>query len=237
MTTLFISDLHLEDSRPGITQRFVDLLDRERKLSTLYVLGDLFEAWIGDDDDSALSDTVATALRSVTARGTRCVFVRGNRDFLVGRAYAERCGFEIVDDGRVEDVEGVPTLILHGDTLCTEDTAYLQFRAQVRSAVWQQAFLAKPLQERRAFAAHARAESAKHTRTTDAAIMDVSPTAVVEALRDAQVRRLIHGHTHRPAIHALAVDGEYAERIVLGDWYSGGSALRLDRERMSLLRF
>jgi UDP-2,3-diacylglucosamine hydrolase len=158
----------------------------------------------------------------------------GNRDFLLGAAYASRCGMEIIDDGVVADLYGAPTLILHGDVLCTDDAAYLAFRRQVRDPAWQAAFLARPLGERRAFAAQARDASRAHTATTDMAIMDVNPDAVEHALREAGVARMIHGHTHRPAIHDFRLDGKPARRIVLGDWYEQGSVLQVGRDAVEL---
>ena len=236
MTTLFISDLHLEDSRPDITDALLHLLAGEaRSADALYVLGDLFEAWVGDDDDSTLADTVAVALRAVADAGVAIAFVHGNRDFLIGNDYAQRCGMCLLDDASVVDVHGVPTLLLHGDTLCTADTAYLQFRAQVRQPSWQTAFLSQPLPARRAFAANARVQSKLHTQSAAMTIMDVAEDAVADAFRSHRVQRMIHGHTHRPAIHApLRVDGLDCQRIVLGDWHRHGSILRVDDADLTL---
>jgi UDP-2,3-diacylglucosamine hydrolase len=188
----------------------------------------LFEAYIGDDDDAALNARVATALRGVADAGVPVHFIAGNRDFLVGASYARRCGMNVLDDGAIVDLHGTPTLILHGDVLCTDDAAYLAFRRQVRDPAWQQAFLAQPLAARRAFAAQARDASRAHTSQTDMAIMDVNQAAVERALRGAGVTRIIHGHTHRPAIHDFTLDGKPAQRSVLGDWYEQGSVLRVD---------
>ncbi len=228
LQTLFISDLHLDDARPHIVADFERFCAGEaRSGDALYVLGDLFEAYIGDDDDAALNARVATALRGVADTGVPVFYLAGNRDFLLGDAYAKRCGMAIVDDGSVVDLYGTPTLILHGDVLCTDDAAYLAFRKQVRDPAWQRAFLARPLAERRVFAAQARDASRAHTSSTDMAIMDVNQHAVEAALRDAGVTRMIHGHTHRPAIHDFTLDGKPAQRIVLGDWYEQGSVLRV----------
>ncbi|GAP65715.1 UDP-2,3-diacylglucosamine hydrolase [Mizugakiibacter sediminis] len=229
MATLLVSDLHLDDARPAITALFERFLAEEaRAADALYVLGDLFEAWVGDDDDAELPARVAAALRGVRDAGVPVYFVAGNRDFLLGEDYARRAGMTLLADGSVVDLHGTPTLLLHGDTLCTDDAAYQAFRRQVRDPQWQRQFLAQPLAARKAFAAQARAASRAHARSADYAIMDVNAGAVADALRAARVRRMIHGHTHRPAIHDFALDGAPAQRIVLGDWYEQGSVLRVD---------
>jgi UDP-2,3-diacylglucosamine hydrolase len=238
VATLFVSDLHLDDARPRIVELFEHFCAGEaRAADALYVLGDLFEACVGDDDDCALNARVADALRGVADAGVPVHFIAGNRDFLLGDDYARRCGMRILDDGTVVDLYGTPTMILHGDVLCTDDAAYQAFRVQVRDPVWQAAFLARPLTQRRAYAAQARDASRAHTSTTDMAIMDVNQVAVENALRDAQVTRMIHGHTHRPAIHAFTLDGKPAQRIVLGDWYEQGSVLRVTAESIELRGF
>jgi len=235
VSTLFISDLHLDDARPRIVEDFERFCAGEaRTADALYILGDLFEAYIGDDDDAALNARVATALHGVADAGVPVHFIAGNRDFLLGEAYARRCGMQLLDDGTIVDVYDTPTLILHGDVLCSDDAAYLAFRRQVRDPAWQAAFLARPLAERRAFAAQARDASRAHTSTTDMAIMDVNQTAVETALRNAGVTRMIHGHTHRPAIHDFTLDGKPAQRIVLGDWYEQGSVLRVSPDSTEL---
>ena len=229
MSTLFISDLHLDDSRPHIVALFESFLaDEARRADALYILGDLFEAWIGDDDDASLPARVASALKAVRDAGVPIYFIAGNRDFLLGENFAQRAGMTILDDGTVVDLHRTPTLLMHGDTLCTDDAAYLAFRRQVRDPAWQRQFLAQPLAARRAFAQQARNVSREHTSQTAMAIMDVNPHAVEAALRDARVTRMIHGHTHRPAIHDLELDGTPAQRIVLGDWYEQGSVLRVE---------
>jgi len=230
VTTLFISDLHLDESRPQIVELFEQFLRGEaRDAAALYILGDLFESWIGDDDDSRLADTVANALHALHAHGMPVFFMRGNRDFLLGSAYAQRAGMTLLDDPQVIDLDGERVLIMHGDTLCTDDVEYQKFRTLVRDARWQTQFLARPLAERRAFAAQARGESRKHTAAVKPEIMDVNPAAVVEAMQAHGVRRLIHGHTHRPATHRLGVDRQAAERIGLGDWYEQSSVLTWPR--------
>jgi UDP-2,3-diacylglucosamine hydrolase len=235
MTTLFISDLHLDASRPHITRLFVDFVHVEAvQASALYILGDLFEAWIGDDADDETADQVADALADLHAQGVPCFFMHGNRDFLLGDAYARRARMTLLPDPSVVEIEGQRVLLMHGDTLCTDDAPYQAFRAQSHMPAWQRAFLARPVAERRAFAEQARAESKRYTRSVADAITDVSSAAVVAALSDADVRRLIHGHTHRPATHCIDVSGVMHQRIVLGDWYEQGSVLRADADLFSL---
>ncbi len=232
MSTLFISDLHLDDHRPAVTALFCEWLQREAKQAdALYILGDLFEAYIGDDDDAPLIAMVADALREVADAGVPVSFVHGNRDFLVGPAFAARAGMQLLPESSRVDLYGTPTLLLHGDTLCLDDVAYQRIRVQLRHPDWQRQFLAQPLAARRAFAAQARAESAKHTGAMDLAIMDVTASAVEAALDATGVRRMIHGHTHRPAVHEL---GDQRQRIVLGDWYEHGSVLRVDPHDLRL---
>ncbi len=229
MTTLFISDLHLDDERPFITELFEQFLRGEaREAQALYILGDLFESWIGDDDDAPLAQRVQDALAELSRSGVTTYFMAGNRDFLAGPRFAQRSGVTLLDDPACVDLAGVPTLLMHGDTLCTDDLAYQKFRAQVRDPAWQQAFLAQPLEQRRAFAAQARAQSRLHTGSAMAQIMDVTDAAVHDALRTGGAQRLIHGHTHRPARHHVELGDRVAERVVLGDWYEQGSVLRVD---------
>ncbi|MBV8157102.1 MAG: UDP-2,3-diacylglucosamine diphosphatase [Dyella sp.] len=236
MATLFISDLHLDDSRPHITRLFEEFLASEevRKADALYILGDLVEAWIGDDDDAELPTRIANATRSLSESGVPVYFMVGNRDFLLGQDFARRAGFTLLDDGAVHDLYGQPTLLMHGDVLCTDDVAYQTLRKQVRMPAWQAQILAMSLPARRAFAAKAREDSRAHTGSTMETIMDVNADAVADTMRKAGVTRLIHGHTHRPAIHGFDLDGQPAERIVLGDWYEHGSVLRVTPEGSEL---
>ncbi len=226
---LFVSDLHLDHTRPQITGLFLDFLrDEAVHAPELYIPGDLFEAWIGDDDDAELAGVVATALRTLADAGTRICFIRGNRDFLLGRDYAGRAGFDILPDPCVIAPVGEPILLLHGDLLCWDDTGYQAVRHQVRSPAWQRDLLSRPLAERRAFAQAARGASAQHQQAMSARdVGDAAPRAVEDFFRRYGVTRMIHGHTHRPAIHDLDVDGIARQRIVLGDWYEQGSVLRL----------
>ena len=235
MSTLFVSDLHLDATRPAATEAFLALLDGEaRRADALYILGDLFEAWIGDDDDAEPATRVCEALKQLVAAGVPVYLMRGNRDFLYGPAMAARCGATLLPDPCVVDLHGTPTLLMHGDLLCTDDAAYQAFRRQVRDPAWQQRFLGQPLAARRAFAAQARAASREHQQGLSEAIMDVNDDAVAATMARHGVARLVHGHTHRPAVHSLVVAGRPARRIVLGDWYDQGSVLWADADGLSL---
>ncbi len=236
MRTLFISDLHLDDSRPQITALFLDFLARDtRDASALYILGDLFEAWIGDDAPSAVGDEVAAGLAALGARGVPSFFIHGNRDFLVGDAFARRARMTLLPDPSLIDIDGERVLIMHGDTLCIDDAKYQAFRSETRSPEWQRKFLALPVAERMRFVEQARAESRRYTRAADSALMDVNAGEVDRTLAMHRVRRLVHGHTHRPNIHRWSRDGAALERIVLGDWYDQGSLLAWESGRRSLM--
>ena len=236
MTTLFISDLHLDPERPAITELFGRFVDEEaRGADALYILGDLFEAWVGDDDPSDTGAFVAGKLRGLHEAGVPVHFIRGNRDFLLGEDYARRAGMAILPDPAVVMLYGKPVLLMHGDLLCTDDVAYQAFRAQTRDPDWQARFLAQPLAARIAFAAQARAASRAHqsglqSQGTMESITDVSPATVAGTFARYGIDTLIHGHTHRPAVH----DNEGGTRIVLGDWYEQGSVLRVDSGGMKL---
>lgn len=236
MATLFISDLHLDAERPQITRLFGEFVDGEaRRADALYILGDLFEAWVGDDDPSETGAFVAAKLRALADSGVPVFFMRGNRDFLLGEDFARRAGLSILPDPAVVDLHGRPALLMHGDLLCTDDVAYQQFRTQTRDPKWQDQFLAQPLAARLAFARQARAASKAHqsglqAQGTMETITDVSPATVAETFRRYGIDRIIHGHTHRPAVHEA--DGR--TRIVLGDWYEQGSVLRVDRAGAAL---
>ena len=231
MSTLFISDLHLDASRPAATDAFLRLLAGEaREADALYILGDLFEAWVGDDDPGEPGARACAAMRALADAGVPVFLMRGNRDFLFGPAMAARTGATLLPDPCVIDLHGTPTLLMHGDLLCSDDLAYQAFRAQVRDPAWRANFLAQPLAARQAFAAQARAASQAHQQGVSEAITDVTPATVAGTMRHYGVRRLIHGHTHRPGIHSLDVDGDRATRIVLGDWYEQASILRVTRD-------
>ena len=235
MTTLFISDLHLDASRPHITRLFLEFLENEAsKADALYILGDLFEAWIGDDAPDEVGDQVAEGLSKLHERGVPCFFIHGNRDFLLGDAFARRARMTLLPDPSEVRIAGERVLLMHGDTLCTDDLPYQIFRKQSRDAVWQRAFLSQAVEKRHVFAAQARAESVRYTRSVDDAITDVNAASVAEVLRAHGLHDLIHGHTHRPAFHVLELAGTPARRIVLGDWYEQGSLLAKDSSGSNL---
>jgi UDP-2,3-diacylglucosamine hydrolase len=226
---LFVSDLHLSAERPAIGRQFLAFAaGPARAAEALYILGDLFEYWIGDDDDDALAAAVAGALGALARGGTAVHLMHGNRDLLIGRAYAERCGATLLDDPLLVDLYGTPTLLTHGDALCTADVDYQRFRAYARDPANQARFLAQPLAERHRQMLDLRHQSQQSQKEKTNEIMDVSEDAVVETLRRHGYPRLIHGHTHRPARHLHVVDGRRCERWVLGDWYANGSYLRCD---------
>ena len=226
-STLFISDLHLDAARPAVTRALADFLLKHSTCNALYILGDLFESWIGDDDDAALAQELRSLLKRFSANGPELYIMQGNRDFLLGRSFCDDTGAHLLPDPSVIDLYGTPTLLMHGDSLCTDDIPYQQFRQLVRNPLWQQDFLAKTPQERLQAALEARDASATHKGAVDMDIMDVNADQVLNRFIRHGVHRMIHGHTHRPAIHELEVNGEAAERIVLGDWYTQGSVLRV----------
>lgn len=227
--SLFISDLHLCAERPRINWIFFDFIaEMAPAAEALYILGDFFEYWAGDDDDDPLNQQVAGALRRLAESGTAVYLMHGNRDFLMGSQMAAACGAKLLADPTWLDLYGVPTLLMHGDTLCTDDRAYQQFRAQVREPAWQARFLAEPLSARKAAIAGVRDRSEQAKSEKSAEIMDVAPITVEEVLRRFDYPRLIHGHTHRPGHHVHQVDDHRCERWVLGDWYRHGAGLRCD---------
>lgn len=227
MKAAFISDLHLHDDRPQATRAFFGFLDgASRRAEALYILGDLFEFWIGDDAPLPSYADVITALRGASDRGLSLYFMHGNRDFLIGERFAETTGCRILNDPTTIELHNhEPVLLMHGDTLCTDDVEYQEYRRLVRDPRWQREFLALTPEKRLETARHYRGESMKRTAGKSAAIMDVSQQAVVEAMTRHRVSYLIHGHTHRPGIHDFSIDGNTARRIVLGDWYEQGSVL------------
>lgn len=237
--TLFISDLHLDASRPETTALFFDfLVRRARMAAALYILGDLFEAWIGDDDDAAPGPEVAAALRALVDAGVPVRFLHGNRDFLLGARFAAAAGLELLPETVTIDLYGRPVLLLHGDTLCTDDVDYQAFRAQVRDPAWQARMLALPLAQRRALAGQLRETSRTATQGKAESITDVNSGAVEQVLRAHRSNQMIHGHTHRPAVHQGSLDGQPMRRAVLGDWYRHGSVLCCDAQgwRLEVLR-
>ncbi len=228
--SFFISDLHLAVDRPQGTETLLSFLaGAARQAEQLFILGDLFEYWIGDEAlAEPMPSQVAAALRELAADGTAVSFMHGNRDFLIGEQFAQAAGLRLLPDPFPLSLYGTPTLLMHGDTLCTDDTEYMEFRKVVRNPAWQAEFLAKPLAERIKLAQAARTESEHAKQVKSMEIMDVSTDAVEAVLRDHRYPRLIHGHTHRPATHHHLVDGHRCERIVLSDWYDRGSYLHCD---------
>jgi UDP-2,3-diacylglucosamine hydrolase len=226
MSILFISDLHLDSQWPEITEQFFAFLrDEAAHASALYILGDLFETWIGDDDPDPHKAAIGLAIRELADSGVTVYFMHGNRDFVLGPAFAAKAGLTLLDDPCVLDLAGESVALMHGDSLCTDDAEYQAFRAMVRNPDWQRAMLARSLDERRAFAARARMASLQGASAKNEQITDVNDEAVAQRMSELGVRTLVHGHTHRPAVHELEVDGVTARRIVLGDWYEQASVL------------
>jgi UDP-2,3-diacylglucosamine hydrolase len=235
MATLFISDLHLDADRPDIGDQFLDFLSGEaRDADALYILGDLFESWVGDDDPNEHYASIKAALRALVDAGVPTYFMHGNRDFMVGGDFAHETGLQLLPDPYPVELYGIPVVLSHGDAMCTDDTEYQQVRMMTRNPEWQAMMLSKSVEERLAFAAHARAQSQAHTASQTEEIMDVNQSAVekVIAANDAEI--LLHGHTHRPGIHDFNLNNRPVSRIVLGDWYDQGSVLRWDDAGYSL---
>lgn len=228
--TLFISDLHLCSTRPRITELFQRFLrDTAPRAEALYILGDLFEYWAGDDDlGDPFNARIAQALQHTARQGVRMHIMHGNRDFLLGDLFMADCGATLLPDPTLIELHGKPTLLMHGDTLCTDDRDYQAFRAMVREPQWQANFLAKPLTVRKAQIEELRRKSEAEKSLKAADIMDANPQAIASVLRAHRYPRLIHGHTHRPARHEHRVDGMLCERWVLPDWYETGGYLRCD---------
>lgn len=235
--TLFIADLHLAEARPLASGRFFHFLeDIAAGADALYILGDLFEYWVGDDDvDAPIARQTAERIHSLTAAGTPVHFMHGNRDFLLARRYAGSCGMTLLDDPVVVDLYGVPTLLTHGDTLCTDDRSYQRFRKFARLPLVRGSLLALPLGLRHALAKSARAGSERAKTGKSCEIMDVNADAVADAFRRSGALRMIHGHTHRPARHLATIDGKPAERWVLPDWYGEGGYLACTAQGCELL--
>lgn len=236
MKTLFISDLHLQASEPQITQAFFDFLKRYAvQADQLFILGDFFEVWIGDDDQSDFNASIISALQSLKDSNTEVFLMQGNRDFLMGNAFASSAGCTLIQDPFPLKIGGKSILLMHGDTLCTDDTEYLEFRAKVREQEWQSEFLAKPLTERRDIALELREKSKSMAAQKAEDIMDVADQAVIEALENYDL--LIHGHTHRPQVHDLLVQGRPAQRWVLGAWHEKGWYIEAQGDTLSLNSF
>ena len=229
MTTLFISDLHLEADRPDIADQFLRFLETDAlHADAVYILGDLFESWVGDDDPNEHYAWIKQALRKLTRKNSPVYFMHGNRDFMIGEKFAEETGVEILADPIVHKIHGQAVLLSHGDAYCTDDVEYQAIRKMTRDPAWQAMMLQKSLEERLAFAAQARAASMARGGTLSDEIGDVNAGAIDAAMREAGVVVMLHGHTHRPAVHEFSLDGQPASRIVLGDWYEQGSVVRWD---------
>lgn len=228
MTILFVSDLHLAPDRPAVNRLFLDFLRQEvASAQSLYILGDLFDYWIGDEDgDDPFAAALIRGLRRARDAGCAIFLMHGNRDFLLGPRFAATAGAELIPDPTVLELNGTRTLLMHGDTLCTADTEYQRFRQQVRNLEWQREFLARAPDQRRGLARDLRARSDASKQAKSSALMDVEPREVERVLREHACARLIHGHTHRPGRHEHRVDHRLAERLVLADWSDlGGEAL------------
>ncbi len=231
MTTLFISDLHLEDGRPDIGAQFTAFLAGEATTAeALYILGDLFEYWVGDDDPNPHYAAMKQAIRALSDTGVPVYFMHGNRDFMIGERFAGETGATLLEDPTTVNFYGCRVMLSHGDALCTDDVHYQQMRRTMRNQEWQAMMRAKPLEERIAIAEQARKQSQAYNASVDDEIMDVNQDAVVEAIRGSGVQILLHGHTHRPAVHDIEFNGRTAQRIVLGDWYEQGSVVRWDSD-------
>lgn len=235
---LLISDLHLEDERPDITRAFLHFLEnRARQAEALYILGDFFEVWVGDDGMSAFQHDIARALRELSDAGTRLYLMHGNRDFLIGRAFCREAGCTLLKDPSIVHFNGEPVLLMHGDSLCTLDVGYMKLRRLLRNPIGLFILRHLPLSTRRKLARKLRSESRAQTRMKAREIIDVTPDEVPRIMAKHGVRTLVHGHTHRPAEHTLEVNGESARRIVLGDWDSQGWALQIDQQGLNQAPF
>jgi len=226
LSTLFISDLHLDAAEPAAGAQFMQFLEqRAVTADALYILGDLFETWVGDDDNEPYRNRICRALAALSAWGVPCYVMHGNRDFLFQSGFEARTGARLIADPILIELYGESVLLTHGDALCTADHAYQRLRGVVRNPRWQQRFLTLPMNLRRGLAEQARRGSQRHTQRAAYDIMDVDPPAVCAAMRACAVRTLIHGHTHRPAVHEFQLDGQAARRIVLGAWHDSASCL------------
>ncbi|EOD8958927.1 UDP-2,3-diacylglucosamine diphosphatase [Providencia stuartii] len=238
MSTYIIADLHLSEDEPAITAGFMNFIHQQAiHADSLYILGDFFNYWIGDDDKTPLHQQVANALTMLTERGIPCYFIHGNRDFLLGKRYAKQCGMTILNQETLLELYGKRVLILHGDTLCIDDQAYQNYRKKVHTPWIQRLFLALPLFIRRRIAEKMRQNSQYASSMKAESIMDVNPQAVINALTNYQADWMIHGHTHRPAIHEVKVGDKYCYRGVLGAWHHEGSAFVINERGIELIFF
>jgi UDP-2,3-diacylglucosamine hydrolase len=231
MATLFISDLHLDAERPDIGAQFLAFLETDaRAAEALYILGDLFESWVGDDDPNPHYAVMKTGIRALVDAGVPVFFMHGNRDFMIGQQFSAETGVQLLDDPTPLELYGERVLLSHGDALCTDDRQYQNVRQLTRDPEWQAMMRAKPLEERLAFAAQARAASQAHYASSSEDIMDVNADAVAQIFREHDMDILLHGHTHRPALHQVELPDRRVTRIVLGDWYEQGSVVAWDEQ-------
>lgn len=231
MATLFISDLHLEPGRPEIGEQFREFLaGPARQADALYILGDLFEAWIGDDDPNPYYAQMRIAIRELSDSGVPVYFMHGNRDFMIGKAFAAEAGVVLLDDPHALQLHGESVLLSHGDALCTDDVEYQQVRAMTRNPDWQAMMMSKSIEERITFALQAREQSLSRNESLTEEIADVNQGTVEKTIKESGADILLHGHTHRPAVHPFHVDGRPVHRIVLGDWYEQGSTVIWDED-------
>lgn len=231
MSIILISDLHLDDSHSDIATIFLRFLDQiAQPTNTLYILGDFFEVWIGDDNLTDFNTLIINALRAATNKGLKIYVMHGNRDFLLGKKFLRATGCHLLPDQTIVTIHGVPTLLMHGDTLCTQDIKYLKFRKKVRNWLVQKLFLLKSLKKRRAIAAHYRTQSQSHISTLADNIMDVTQEEVERVMLSHQLLNLIHGHTHRQAVHHFKINSKPATRTVLGAWHENGNAIVFDEQ-------
>lgn len=238
MATFFIADIHLCAQEPAITAGFLRFLREDApQADALYILGDLFEAWIGDDDPQPLHRDIAAALNTLHQQGVPCFFIHGNRDFLVGQRFARDSSMQILPETKLLQLYGRRLLILHGDTLCTDDVGYQKFRKKVRNPLIQKIFLALPLKWRLSIAARMRADSKASNRGKSLDVMDVNPQAVINAMQENRAEWMIHGHTHRPAIHDVPLNGKTGHRAVLGAWHEAGSMITVSANGIELVTF
>jgi UDP-2,3-diacylglucosamine hydrolase len=238
MINIFISDLHLDSSHPAIAELFLNFLrDKTQPNHSLYILGDFFETWIGDDDRSSFNQKIIDALKQATSQGLPIYIMHGNRDFLLGKKFLRATGCKLLADEHITYINNIPTLLMHGDTLCTEDKKYLKFRRKVRCWLVQKLFLLKSLKKRQQLADAYRQASKQYTSTTPEHIMDVTQTEVVRVMQKHGAQHLIHGHTHREGIHQFELNGKTASRTVLGAWHEHGSALICGKDKPQLINF
>jgi len=250
--TVFISDLHIDHEKPDITKQFInfceEILQHAKTIDALYILGDWFESWVGDDDPDADKWMAIEVVKKIDAAGINCFFMAGNRDFLVGDIFSEKSGCKILPDPSIVSLYGKSVALMHGDTLCTDDIEYQKFRQMARSAEWQEQIKALPLEQRIGLAAQIRAESQSSMQDKSNDIMDVNQNAVMDAFKTHQIDTIIHGHTHRPAIHKISKepidnvdqikssqDLAMLTRVVLGDWYEQGSVLVWRKKKYELI--